>query len=197
MTFNETLTDWLSTFWRVLIAPTPKTFLAEAEKGEGKFSSAVAWLVFFAIYIFLFSIVLLQQVLFPALIVAVFVIPACVIIYTSAMHFVHQRIYKRKQYMYDKLLYLTVAVIVPLQLFYIPISAVLLTKSSTTINLILNNGVLLYQVVLLVLSSKTITKLSYWQTIMAILISFAAAALALLCTIPFLMSMIGGVNAVL
>jgi hypothetical protein len=43
-----TIQDWLGTLFAILITPFPRTYLREARKAPGKFSSAVAWLAFLA-----------------------------------------------------------------------------------------------------------------------------------------------------
>jgi hypothetical protein len=195
MTFNETLTDWLNTFWKILISPTPGTIRAEAEKGEGKFFSAVGWLVFLAVYAFIFYIIAAKQVLLTGLVVIVLALPLSVVLFTSAIHFIHQRIFKRKQYLYEKLMYINVAILLPIQIIYTPIWTILLETSWTNISEVLSYAVLLYQIVLLVIAVKTITNLKYWQAVITVFISIIFASLVFLCTIPFILSMIGGVSS--
>ncbi len=77
---KQTLLDWLGTFWRVLVAPTPKTFLQEAKKADGKFASAVVWLVVYALCVFGAASVVAGSVLdIPALLTILFLIPVVVI----------------------------------------------------------------------------------------------------------------------
>lgn len=197
MTFNETLADWLTTFWRILISPTPGTIRAEAQKAEGKFSSAVGWLAFFAVYVFVFYVIATKQVLFTGLIVVMLALPLSVVLFTSAIHFVNQRIFKQKQYLYEKLMYINVAILLPIQMIYTPIWAILALRSWTTINSVLSYVVLLYQIVLLVIAVKTLTNLKYWQAVITVFISMIIASLVFLCTIPFILSMLGGVNRTL
>ncbi len=40
----ETLHDWLITFGMIMVKPFPQTFVTEAKKAEGKFTTAVAWI---------------------------------------------------------------------------------------------------------------------------------------------------------
>jgi len=197
MTLNETLKDWLVTFWKVLISPSPKTFVAEAQKANGKFASAMGWIIFFSIYIFIFSIIALKQVMVIGFIFVVLALPIAIIIFTSAMHFAYQRIFKRKQYLYDKLVYATVAILLPIQFLFVPLSTILFPVLSVSVNSILNYIIFLYQIVLLVIAFKSITNLKYWQSIATVLISIVVAGLVFLCTIPFLFSLLGGVNSTL
>lgn len=197
MTFNETWIDWLTTFWKILISPTPGTMRKEAEKATDKFPSAVAWLVFFAVYLFTFYTLVVKQLFIAGLIMIVLALPLSVILATSAMHFIQQRIYKRKQYLYDKFLYLTVAIVLPVQILYTPLSAILLVTSQTTIGNVLGYAVLLYQAVLLVIAVKAVTKLAYSEATIIVVVSMIAAALVFLCTIPVMFSIMGGVNSTL
>ncbi len=196
MTFNETLTDWFTTFWKILISPTPKTFSSESQKAEGKFPGAVAWLVFFAVYLFIFSIFMLGQVFITGLIGILFVIPLTMILFTSAMNFLYQRVFKGKQYIYDKLIYLNTAILLSVQFLFVPFSAlVLVPLSSITFNAIVADVVLFYQFILTMIAFQSISGLKFWQAAVTVTVSIFAAAIALFCTIPFLLSMIGGVNA--
>jgi hypothetical protein len=196
MTFNETLTDWLTTFWKLLTSPTPKTFISESQKAEGKFPSAVAWLVFFTVYLFIFSIFMLGQVFIAGFIGILFVIPLTMILFTSAMNFVYQKVFKRTQYIYDKLIYLNTAILLSIQFLFVPISAlVLVPLSSITFNAIVADVVLFYQFILVMIAFQSISGLKFWQAVFTVTVSIFAAAITLLCTIPFLLSMIGGVNA--
>lgn len=194
---NETFKDWIYTFWRVLILPTPKTFLAESQKADGKFTSAVGWLIFFVVYIFIFSIFIFKQVLITGFVGMILVIPLTIILFTSAMHFVYQRMFKRKQFIYDKLIYLNTAILLSIQFLFVPLSTLFLPVSTVTINSILSYGILLYQFILITIAFKSISNLKYWQASITVVISILAAGITLLCTIPFVLSMMGGVNTIM
>lgn len=195
MAFNEILTDWLTTFWKVLTSPTSKTFLSESQKAAGKFPSAVAWLVFFTVYLFIFSIFMLRQAFITGFIGMVIVIPLTMILFTSAMNFLYQRVFKGKQYIYDKLIYLNTAILLSIQFLFVPLSTfVLVPVTSITVNAIVSDIVLLYQFILVMVAFRSISGLKFSQAAITVTISIFAAALALLCTIPFLLSMLGGVS---
>ncbi len=188
---NIPLKDWLGTFWKVLVSPTPKTFLAEAEKGSDKFSSALAWLVFFAIY--LYGVVTIWIIPLPvvAFVAAVLLIPLVVILFTSAMYFTCQRVFHRKEYLYDKLLYITVSILLPLQFIFAPASLFLPEK----VSLFLIYVLVLYQIALLVVALKTIAKLEYWQALLAVFISVVAGILVFMCALPLIISAMGEVKS--
>jgi hypothetical protein len=179
--------DWLGTFWKVIVSPTPKTFLAEAQKAPDKFSSAMGWLVFFAIYLYGVVTIGIAPLPIAALISAVLLIPLVVILLTSAMHFVCQRVFHQKKYFYDKLLYITVAILLPIQFIFAPVTLFLPEKFSLALIYVL----LLYQIVLLALALKTIANLEYWQALVTVFISVVVGILAFLCSIPFIMSTVG------
>lgn len=170
----DTLKDWLGTFWKIIIAPTPKTFLAEAQKADGKFASAVAWLVFCAVYLSVLSNFVIAPASVLSLITAVIVLPMAVVLFTSAMHFAYQRIAHRRQYLFDKMLYLTVSILVPLQFILINVALLLPAQFVAILAFLL----LLYQAVLLAVALKAIAKIEYWQALLSVLISMIVAILA-------------------
>lgn len=192
MTFNETLTDWLRTFWELLTSPTPKTFISESKKAKGKFRSAVAWLMVFAVYSFIFSIFLLGQAFIAGFVGMLVVIPLTVILFSFVMNFVYQRLFKGKQSIYEKLLYLNTGILLPIQFLFVPVSTlVLVPLASITFNAIVTDVVLFYQFALIMIAFQSITSLRFWQTAITVTISFFAAGLTLLLTIPFVLSLIG------
>jgi hypothetical protein len=192
MTFNETLTDWLRTFWKLLTSPTPKTFISESQKAEGKFPSAVAWLVFFTVYSFIFSIFLLGQAFIIGFVGMLVVIPLTVILFSFVMNFVYQRLFKGKQSVYDKLMYLNTGILLPIQFLFVPVSTlVLVPLASITFNAIVTDVVLFYQFALIMIAFQSITSLRFWQTAITVTLSFFAAGLTLLFTVPFVLSLIG------
>lgn len=195
MLLNETLTDWLTTFWKILISPTPKTFISESQKAEGKFPSAVAWLVFFTVYIFIFSIFLLGQIFITGFIGMILALPLAAVLFSSVMHFLYQRVFKRRPYIYDKLIYLNTAILLSPQFLFVPVSAfVFVPLLSITFNAILTAIVLFYQFILIMIAFQSVTRLRFWQAAVTVTLAFFAAGMAVLFIIPFVLSMIGGVN---
>ena len=165
---KETLLDWLGTFWKVLITPTPQTFLREAKKADGKFGSAVIWLVLYAIYIYMLASFVSGGALgIPTLLTLVCLIPLAVVLFTAAMNFICQRMFRQKVDHYDALLYIIVAVLLPVSFIFTP----LLTLASADIFKMLSFILLLYQVVLLVISVKTIVNIEYWQALVTVTLS--------------------------
>ncbi len=193
MTTSEILKDWLSTFWRILISPSPKTFAEEAEKAENKFSSAVGWAAFIALYSYLFVSLAARSAVSPSLlIIALLVVPLVVVLVPSATHFMLQRVFHQKQYLYDKVLYIYAAILVLFQLIINP--ALLLP---TNVSRVLNYLLIAYQFILLVIATKAIAKIEYWQAVVTILISVVVGALVFVCAFPVIASLMGSVTGVL
>ncbi len=168
---KDTLLDWFGTFWKVLVSPTPQTFLKEAKKADGKFASALGWLIFYAIYIVIMASFAVGAVLsVPAVLTILFLIPLAVVLFTSVMNFVCQRIFHTKGYIYDKLLYITVAVLLPIFVIFTAISPLIspdIFKISVSI-------LLFYQVALLTIAVTAIADLEYWQSLVTVVLSIIA-----------------------
>src|SRR6187551_1250790 len=99
---KQTLIDWLGTFWQVIVSPTPKTFLKEAKKADGKFSSALGWLVACAIYLIIITSIAAQSFSIPTMLTVLILLPLAVILFTSVLNFICQRAFRRKAYIYDQ-----------------------------------------------------------------------------------------------
>lgn len=190
MTLAETIRDWLGTFWRILILPKPKTFADEAEKASNKFGSAMGWAVFIAIYSY--SVPVLAGYVFDLriLISAIIIFPLIVVLIPSATHFVVQRVFHRKEYLYDKFLYIFTAILVLFQLIINPITFFVPHQ----IAVVANDFVIGYQVLLFIIALKAMAKLNYWQTFVTVVITFLVGGIIFICAIPFIASIMGGVN---
>lgn len=177
----ETIKDWLGTFWKILIAPTAKTFVEEAEKAQNKFASAILWSVFIAICSYLIPAMAGQVFNGMILIFALLIFPLVIVLVPSVAHFMLQRVFRRKQYLYDKILYIFTAILVLFQLI-VNISFFMPTNISTVFNYI----IVAYQIVLLIVAVKAVAKVNYWQAVSTILASFTAGALIFICALPFI-----------
>ena len=172
---KETLLDWLGSFWKVLVVPTPQTFIKEAKKADGKFPSAVGWLIFYAVYFFIINGILTGGVLdIPTLLTLIFLIPPTVILLVSVLNFICQRIFYKKKYIYDKLLYITVSIFVPIFMIFVPLQIFIAPEISHILGFIL----LLYPVALLTIAVKAIAEIEYWQAFVATVFSIIAAIVA-------------------
>lgn len=187
----DTLKDWFGTFWKILILPTSGTFSGEAEKAKGKFSSAIGWAVFIAIYSFVLSAIAGINFNADFLIIALLILPSLVVLLPSATHFVLQRVFHQKQYLYDRLLYIFTAILVLFQLIITPVT---LFAPSAIVHAA-NYIVIAYQVVLFIIAIKSIARIRFWQAVITTIITGFAGALILLCTLPVIFSLIGSVSS--
>jgi hypothetical protein len=169
---KETVIDWLGTFWKVLIRPTPKTFLEEAKKAEGKPASAIGLLIFYGLYVYILASIGLTRapLSFGALIAATLVIPLGVLIFTSSAYYLCQRLPRRKKYNYDKMLYLNVAILLPILLVTAPLFVWDVFPLSTAV-------LFFYQIALLTISIKSLADIEYWQALVIIFLSTVATIL--------------------
>jgi hypothetical protein len=190
MEFSKTLKDWLGTFWQILISPTPKTFVAESDKAENKLGSAIGWAIFLAFYEYV-VFALAGDPFDPAvLIVGLIALPLAVVLVPSSVHFILLRIFHRKQYLYDRVLYIFTAILVVFQVIATPLPFLVGLELSSIINYILY----VYQFLLFGMAMKAIAKINYWQALITTVSSIMVAAVVFVCTFPFIISIIGGVN---
>ncbi|MGC1375491.1 MAG: hypothetical protein WA821_04675 [Anaerolineales bacterium] len=172
---KDTLIDWLGTFWKALTSPTPETFLAEAKKADGKFASAVGWMVFYGIYVYtLTSIAFGKLMAIPILLTVVLVAPLSTLLFSSAAYFICQRLFRKKEYVYDKLLYLTVSISLPIFLIITPI----FLFSPGWVLALLSFILLFYQAAMLIIAIKTIADIEYWQALVGVFLSIVVGILA-------------------
>src|SRR5512139_619325 len=106
MSPSQTIKDWLGTFWRILISPTPKTFVEEAGKSRNKFASAIGWAIFTAIYSYGMTFLAGYISGRTSFLLLVLILPLVVVLVPSAAHFMVVRIFHRKEYLYDRFLYI-------------------------------------------------------------------------------------------
>jgi hypothetical protein len=189
----EILKDWLGTFWRILVSPSPATFVKEAEKAENKMASAIGWAVFISFYSYLLPLMKGPTFKFTILLYGVLIFPLVIILVPSATHFMLQRLFHRKQYLYDRLLYIFTAILVLFQLIVNPIGYFAPPAIASALSYIL----IAYQFVLFVIAVKAIAKIKYWQSVVSVFASIAAGALIFVCTLPFITSMMGGINRIM
>lgn len=191
MTVTNTLKDWFETFWKILILPTSGTFSEESEKAKGKFSSAIGWAIFIAIYSFVISIIAGINFNADLFIIAMLIFPILVVLLPSATHFVLQRFFHQKQYLYDRLLYIFTAILVLFQLIITPVTFF----APSTIVRLANYFVIAYQLVLFIIAIKSIARIKYWQAIITTIITAFAGILIFICTLPVIFSLIGSVSS--
>lgn len=190
----QPLIDWLGTFWKVLILPTPETFLQEAKKAEGKFASALGWMVFYAVYLYILAgLGILHQLLSaPTLIALVLIIPLAVILFTSAAYFLCRRISRQKETLYDKMFYLFVSIFLPV-FFIMPLFLQLFSRDVFEI---LGFLLLFYQVGLLTIATKALAGIQYWQALVIVFLSIVAAALACIIALVTIYATVASPNVI-
>jgi len=193
MMLSETLKDWLGTFWRILISPTPKTFIEEAEIAKDKLGSAIGWAIFIAIYSYMIPILTGYVFNITILISALLIFPLVVVLVPSAAHFTLKRVFHRKQYLYDKVLYIYTAILVTFQLIITPVTFFISADIVSTLSYLL----LFYQFVLLVIATKAIAQIKYWQATATVLSAVIVGATIFICTLPFITSLMSGVTQTL
>jgi len=178
---KETLTDWLGTFWKILILPTPETFRTESKKADGKFASAVGWLVFLAVYLYILIGVVLARVTLsiPTFLGLALAVPLAVILAASAMSFILQRVFERKGYLFDKVMYLGVSVLVPVFFVFASLSLFIPANIFVFITYIF----LFYQVALLTIGIKVIADIEYWQAFVSVFLSSVVGLAAFVITL--------------
>ncbi len=110
----QTLRDWLITFGMIIVRPLARTYVSEAAKSNGKFPSAVAWMVFYAIVLQVNGSLLGDQAFsVPLTLVAILLLPLAILLFVFCLQFVYRRVFSRAEDHYDELLYLVVGNFVP------------------------------------------------------------------------------------
>ena len=164
--------------------------MEEAEKAKNKFASAIGWTVFVAFYAYLLPLIKGSTFNFTVLIYSLLIFPLVIVLVPSATHFVLQRFFRQKKYLYDKLLYVYAAILILFQLIVSPIAYFVPQNIAS----VLNYFFITYQVVLFVIATKSIANIKYWQAIVTTICSLAAGALIFICALPFITSIMGGVS---
>lgn len=194
---KNTLIDWLGTFWKVLTAPTPQTFLMEAKKADGKFASAMGWLVFLGIYLYAVASIAVNRAPLSAPILLTFTlgIPLAVILATSTAYALCRRVFRRKEYLYDKMLYTVVAVLFSIFFTFSPLSIFIPESIFAFVSFIL----FFYLVALVTIAMKTIVNIEYWQALVIVFLSMVTAILSGIITIVLIQATVspaGTINSV-
>lgn len=184
----DILKDWLTTFWKVIIKPTPETFIEESKKAQGKLSTAIAWLVFSILFDFLFSYFAHQFLFPPAIIIGmVMFFPIAFLVFVFFIHLFYQRLFRRKKDLYSEFLYLSVGVMTPISLIN------LLVPLIPNVGLALAAIVWVYLFVLIVIAVKAVSKLNVWQSTLTVFLGLLFASLGFLCIPAFILSMMNAV----
>jgi hypothetical protein len=187
----DNLRDWLITFSMIVIRPFPQTFITEAKKAQGKFSSAIVWLVAIVIATHLSSYLVFQRMSHPAtILLSILFIPIAFLFFVFCLHRLYQLLFGRKKELYQEFLYLTVGIFVPFILLNLCVSFL------PEVGEILSWVTLLYPIVLTFLAVKAITNLRFWQSIVIVLLSLLLATAGFFLIPAFILSLMNAVPRV-
>jgi len=158
--------EWLISFGKVLINPTPQTFREIASNSDRKFRAAVLWMVVFCCFLYLFSVLTSGVVLSTVpLLLFMLVIPSGILFWVFCMHLVYRLLFRGRFNLYDGLVCAAVCILIPVNL----VRALLLVIPFA--GPLLSWLVIAYQVILVVVAVQAITHLKYLQAILAVVVS--------------------------
>ena len=180
--------DWLTTFWKIIIKPTPETFIEESKKAQGKLSTAIVWIVLSIILVYAFIFFAYDYLFHPATIIfATLLFPIVFLVFVFFTHLFYQRLFRRKKDYYSEFLYLFIGIFVPLSAIHFLVGLI------PNIGPTLSNIIWAYLFVLIVIAVKAVSKLKVWQSIVTVFLGFLFASLGFLCIPAFLLSMMNAV----
>jgi hypothetical protein len=180
----EILRAWLVTFGMIVIKPLPQTFVSESKKAKGKFSSAVAWVVFDVIATLIFTYFIAHRTYsFDTILLTILVLPIAILIFAFCIYKMYLQLFGGKQDCHQKILYLIVGILVPFLLINQLVSFI------PKIGIILSLITLIYPFILIIVAVMAITKLKIWQSIVAVLIGSLTAFFGLIFAAQFILDL--------
>jgi hypothetical protein len=190
---EATLKDWISSFWKILIHPSESTFLNESQKAQGKTGSALNWLLFMTVFIYVFNYAVFNYI-YPIYVIisSLILIPIDFFILAFCLDAVYRKFSRRKKMYYEEFLYLEVVIFIVSQMLILLLSLIPAVRNTNLLWVLF-----LYPVVLLIVAVKSLTKLRVWQATIAVILSVTLAASFLICGPLFLFSLIRAVPGVL
>ena len=171
----DTMRDWLGTFALIIVRPIPSTYMAELSKAHGKFGSAVAWMVFWAIALNVNLALFDNYFSVSTLLTSILLLPIGFLFFVFCVHWVSRRVFTLPKDRYDELLYLVVANFVP----FMVISG--LVGWIPMVGRAFGDFALYYPLILTVVALKAITGLRIWQAIIAVVLAAIIAAVGFVC----------------
>ena len=190
---EATLKDWLGSFWGIIIHPSESTFVNEAQKAEGKTSSAIGWLLFLTVFTHIYNYIVFKSVFsIPVIILTFILIPLDALFLAFCLDTIYRRVFHRKKTYFDEFLYIVVVVLVSSQLF---VSLLNLIPAIRGNYLLLASY--LYPIVLLIIAVKSLTKLKGWQSAITVVLSVILALAGLICMPACLFSLMRAVPGIL
>ena len=188
----ETIKDWLQTFGMIIIKPLPNTYITEAKKAKGKFPSAVAWLVIYAVAINAYVYLQPQHYFSPStMLVSILILPLVFLLFIFSLHQLYKNLFGRKKDYYDELLYLTVGNFVPFILINLAVASI------PKVNTIVSWAALFYPLILTIIALMAITKLKLWQSIVIVILASLVASVGFFCIGAIILSLMRAVPGTL
>jgi hypothetical protein len=176
--------DWLTTFWKVLIHPLPKTFVEESHKAKDKLGDAILWLELGLIFTFCFNFIAYQYV--PSLFIVISAIlfyPIVFLFYVFITNTIYLRLFHRKESLYDEMLYFTAVIVVMAIILSCLLSIIPMVGS------VIDGLPFLYALILLAIAIKTLSTLKLWESIVTVVLSTTITASGFVCIIAFVLSL--------
>jgi hypothetical protein len=184
------LKNWLNAFWRIPLKPFPKTISDVSSYARtNTWQQAVAWSAIIALiyqlhYIFILKNPRPPNLSFWSSMMFIVVLPIELLFFVFWIHTLFHKVFKRKRDCYKELLFVITAIIVGLSLLTIPISLI------PQIGVWLGWAITIYQVLLVLLAIKTITKLMLWESIVVLIFSLLLTASIAVCLPLFIITML-------
>jgi hypothetical protein len=168
---------WVVDSGKIIYKPTQKTFDEVSKNAKGRFIEAVVWIVITGIIVtslgYQFSISLIERLLLSAI-----ALPIGILVQVFWIHTIYQKVFRRKKYKYDELLYSIAMILVTPSL----LSSVLIYIPKIGPIIMQMTGI--YQLVLGLLAIRAITKLNLWQSFITLVMSLLMAVISI-ALVPF------------
>jgi hypothetical protein len=184
---QETRT-WFLGIWKTLTSPYPQTFKLIGDSGKNNAKVSIFVLVIaFSIFYVVDPLISGGTRSFIELISTLITGAVFVIIWVAVLHAIYQRVYRREQVVFNQILFVLVCItIVTTSLSYLIWFIPVIGEYSSAITF----G---YQMILMIIAFKGITKLSWRRSVIANLISLPLAFVVIL----FLASLLQTVPSVM
>ena len=179
MTFLRKRLDHL---FNILFKPIPGTYQKIAEDANGKLGESIIWLIILGP---IMEISARNEFNILRITISMFSVPLLILIFSNFLQLSLHKIFHRKKYLYDELLYASTLIFVVISLLQ---SILLFFFKTFWLNIFS-----IYGIILIIIAIKTYTNLKTWQAIVSTLISSILTVLAALCVLIFIMLLIGTV----
>jgi hypothetical protein len=190
---EATMKDWLGSFWKIVIYPSEATFFNEAQKADGKTSSAVGLLLLLTLFIHLYNYVFFQTA-FPVVVIILsfLLIPLDIFLLAFCLDTIYRNAFHRKKSYYEEFLYIGVVTFISSQLLFFLLNMIPPIRGNQLLWVSY-----LYLTVLLIIAVKSLTKLKAWQATVTVILSVILSVAGLIFMPVCLFSVIRAVPGVL